>query len=93
MSNAITITEVEYEEMTFDLATQELDNGDTAYWLIHEGALVVADLADETTAADLAADFDFYWLVLAGLLKVATAERPAWDACYELADHYYDSRF
>ena len=93
MSNAITITEVEYEEMTFDLATQELDNGDTAYWLIHEGALVVADLADETTAADLAADFDFYWLVLAGLLTPATAERTAWDAYYELADHYYDSRF
>lgn len=66
------ITQIEHDGQTFDLATQA-DGADTAYWLIADGALIVSGTAEETTAEELAAGFDFYGLVLAGLLTV-TAE-------------------
>ena len=90
MSNAITITEVEHEGMTFDLATQKLGNGDTAYWLIHEGALVVADQADETSAAEVVTEMAADWIHFIDLPKVETNEQADY---YEMADWYYDSRF
>ena len=62
MSNAITFTEVEHEGVTFDFATQDIGNGDTAYWLIHEGALVVADYADETGEAEALTEFFSDWI-------------------------------
>lgn len=62
MSNTITITEVEHEGMTFDFATQDIGNGDTAYWLIHEGTLITADFAEETDAETTTAEFFADWI-------------------------------
>ena len=62
MSNAITVTAVEHAGIDFDFATQDIGNGDTAYWLIHEGRLVVADFAEETAEASVLYEFFSDWI-------------------------------